>query len=131
MKTLLTFATLALAGVMLVGCNSSTKSMPSHAISAESLEQLRAEFTRADPGARVGGVDDVKEPVMYLAIGQIRGADFPVGSVVAVIDSNKQVIAVGTVEQTFDSTVHVKYEKKTGQRSPMVGDAAVKFTEKF
>jgi hypothetical protein len=131
MKSLLTFATLALAGVMLVGCQSSSKSMPSHPISAESLELLRAEFVRADAGARLGSVDEVKESAMYLAVGQISGTDFPTGSVVAIIDSNKQVVAIGTVEQTFPSTVHVKYEKKAGQRSPKVGDVAVKFTEKF
>ena len=131
MKTLFTFATLTLAGIISVGCNTSTKPMPSQPISMEALEQLRAEFTQADAGARVGSVDDVKEPAMYLAVGQIRGADFPVGSALAVIDSNKQVIAVGTVEQTFETVVHVKYEKKSGQRAPMVGDAAVKFTDKF
>jgi hypothetical protein len=131
MKTLLTFATLTLAGTLLVGCQAPNKSMPSHPVSSDVLTRLQAEFAQADAGAKVGSVDDVKADVMYLAVGQISGSDFPVGTVVAIVDSNKQVIALGTVEQTFDSTVHVKYEKKAGQRTPMVGDVAVKFTEKF
>jgi ABC-type amino acid transport substrate-binding protein len=131
MKTLLTFATLALAGALLAGCQAPTKVLPSHPVSSEVLAQLQAEFAQADAGARVGSVDDVKADVMYVAVGQISGSDFPIGTAVAIIDSNKQVIALGTVKQTFESTVHVKYEKKSGQRDPKVGDAAVKFTEKF
>lgn len=128
--TALVLAATTLAGSALVGCQGSSKSMASHPVSPEVLEQLRAEFTQADAGARLGSVDEVLSTASLLKVGQITGSDFPVNTYVAIIDSNKQVVANGKVVQNFTDAAHVRYEKK-GTREPKVGDVAVKFTEKF
>lgn len=131
MKTLLTLATLALAGATMIGCQSSSKTMASHPISGDVLEQMRAEFAITDAGVKLGSVDDVLPKEMLVKVGQVSAADFPMRTAVAIIDSNKQVVANGTVVEVFDTAVHVKYEAKNAARPPMVGDVAVKFTEKF
>ena len=82
---------------------------------------------RPTPGARVGSVDAVLDSGMFLTVGEINMADFPEGTAVAIVDSNRQVVANGTVVRTFERSVHVQYEKKAGQRLPRVGDVAVKF----
>lgn len=128
MKTLLTLATLMVAGATIVGCQSSKpKPQPSMPITGEALNQLRAEFMQADQNAKLGSVDAVLPSSAYLTVGQINPSQFPVGTAVVIIDSNRQVIAEGNVVRTFEDTVHVHYETKSGKRAPQVGDVAVTF----
>jgi hypothetical protein len=124
MKTLLT---LTIAAATLVGCQARPQAPAAAApVSAQQLQDLRTAFTQADANARLGSVDAVLESSAYLTVGQIDPADFPVGTAVAIIDANRQVIANGEVVRTFDQTVHVRYEK-AGARAPQVGDVAVRF----
>jgi hypothetical protein len=128
MKTLLTLATLMVAGATIVGCQSNRpKPQPSTPITGEALNKLRSEFMQADQNAKLGSVDAVLPSQAYLTVGQINPSQFPVGTAVVIIDSNRQVIAEGNVVRTFEETVHVHYEAKSGKRPPRVGDVAVTF----
>lgn len=125
MKSPFKIATLVLCGAIMVGCQSQSRTSPSQPISAEGLERLRSEFAIADPSARVGAVEAVLPSSMYLTVGQISVADFPEGTAVSIVDSNRQVVTYGVVVKTFESSVHVKYDKSA--RAPKVGDVAVHF----
>lgn len=126
MKMPLSLATLLLIGATMVGCQSGSKSGKAAPITTEGLNHLRATFTQTDAGARLGSVEAVLESSMYLTVGQIDPADFPVGTAVAIIDSTGKPLTNGEVVRTFESAVHVRYEKST-KRAPKVGDVAVRF----
>ena len=93
----------------------------------EQLAAIRDEYRSSDPMARVGQVTDVL-PADHLAlVGSIAVKDFSVGDIITFLDSNRQVLTMGTVEAINRSNITVRYEPpdKTG-REPVTGDLAVR-----
>jgi hypothetical protein len=120
LPTLLTLATLML------GCESRPKETPppvSQPLDAVALEALRSDLGE---GVLVAGVSRVLPTDEFLAIENANVEQFPVGTPVSIIDSNKNTIAHGSVAALVQGEVHVQFAV-TGARRPEVGDAVVAF----
>jgi hypothetical protein len=110
----------------LIGCATPTPPMAPPA-TPEQLAAIRDEYRSSDPMARVGLVTDVLAGDRLALVGSVAVKDFAVGDIITFIDSNRQVLTMGTVEAINASNLTVRYEApdKTG-RDPVAGDLAVR-----
>jgi hypothetical protein len=108
------------------GCASQQHSIAPPA-TPEQLAAIRDEYRGSDPMARVGQVTDVLQSDHLALVGSVSVKDFAVGDVITFLDSNRQVLTLGTVEAINRSNITVRYEPpdKTG-REPVIGDLAVR-----
>lgn len=118
----------AIGLIGLVGCESTQKPVaaPSNVMDASSLDSLRVSL---GSDVKLAGVDRVLSDQDFLAIEHAETTDFPVGTPVAIIDSNKVTLAHGSVVAIAGSEVQVQFTT-TGPRRPQVGDAAIPFPKK-
>jgi len=93
----------------------------------EQLAAIRDEYRSSDPMARVGQVTDVLLSDHLALVGSISVRDFAVGDIITFMDSNRQVLTLGTVEAINRSNITVRYQPpdKDG-RDPVIGDLAVR-----
>jgi hypothetical protein len=113
------------AAVTMAGCATKPAPAPSMPVSSDTLQSLEASFKAVDPNARLASVTDVLSDAGFARLGEATAADFPVGTTVALIDSNRNVLAMGTVVKA-DNVIDVEYQV-TGARGPAVGDVAVRY----
>lgn len=129
MKTIARLASLAAAALILAGCQSGKKQTAESAPTRspqEILEAVRADLGRSAPTARLASVTEVDESVSWIALGNAPAGDFPVGTVVSIVDENQAVIGHAEVRQSGEGQIYAQFYKGAG-RTARVGDVAVKF----
>lgn len=94
---------------------------------AQTLEEARARFKAANPGAEIGAVIAVLPEHNLAAIGDIPAANFKVGDPVTFLDNNLNDLTIGSVVAIVNNNLQVQYEAPAaGHRAPEVGDLAVR-----
>ena len=121
-------AALTLALAVTVGCQAKPKPMPMTPPppTDAAYVQIKDDFAASSPDAKVGYVDEALGDAPWVSVSKIDASQFPVGSVVNLLDGDKHVLAQGNVERVVDGKAYVKYVKQ-GARAPMAGDVAVRF----
>jgi len=97
---------------------------------AQTVAQIRAQYAKIDPDARVGVVQGVLAANCLAAVGDVPVADLAAGDVITFLDNNGQTITMGHVVPAIEKDpvyVYVKYDApKAGGRVPAKGDIAVR-----
>ena len=130
----------ALAAVpLLLACEPKSPPPPQPAMTAQSLDDLKAAFKRNDPSVVIGDVTEVLPDDPFLS------ATFPEGSVaqgdvVTVVDAGTDIVAQGTVARVSPGDVAVRFAEPQpattrpagraatdAPRRPKVGDLVLKY----
>lgn len=128
MKTPARFALLAAAAVLIAGCATAKKPTAAPLSTRSPAEILDAVKAELGTSGRAYSINDVDEPSGWFSIDQATPGDFPLGTVVSVVDENAQTIGFGTVGTSEPGKVYAKFTRKdAGGRNVRVGDVAVKF----
>jgi hypothetical protein len=125
MNKCLPFA-LALVAIGIIGCESKPKVAPpppSQPLDAAALESLRSSL---GSDVVLAGVSRVLSDADFLALEAANTEQFPVGTPVSVIDSNRNTLAHGWVVTIVHGEVHIQFTV-TGPRRPEIGDAVIAF----
>jgi hypothetical protein len=107
-----------------MGCRSNKPAPLPPPATPYTAERLQAEFQQIDPSARVGLVDAVTKSDQLVAVSHLDPAGFHRGESISFMDSNKNLIAEGTVVRTVDDLLIVHYADES--RPLRKGDLAVK-----
>jgi len=95
--------------------------------SAETVQELRANYLKHDPTARIGLVVAVRDVDKLVAVGDVQVGDFPVGQAVTIVDQASVPLSSGRVVNLTDDLVIVKLDAPVaGARMPVQGDLAVR-----
>jgi hypothetical protein len=97
-------------------------------VSPGQLSEMRDEFRRSDPDARVGEVTAVLPNSNLAAVGGVNPKDFLVGDIITFLDSNRKFLTMGKVEAVNRNSLTVHYDNPTDRkgRAPVQGDIAVR-----
>jgi len=94
---------------------------------AQTVAQIRRQYAKIDPDARVGVVKGVRDANCLAAVGDMPVEDIAVGDIITFLDANGQIITMGHVEAIDKDLVLVKYEILRQQGGiPVKGDIAVR-----
>lgn len=125
MKTIAHIASLAVAPLLFVGCQTAKKPVATPQPTRSPTEVLEA-VRPAFPQAKLGSVTEVDDADGWIAIGDVAAADFPVGTVVSIVDESQSTVGHAEVKQSAEGAVYAQFYK-SGGRDVRVGDVAVKF----
>jgi hypothetical protein len=120
-------AALVLATVGPNGCGTTASESIAPPVSTGQLAQMRDEYRRTDPEARVGLVKSVLASDRLALVSEVPVKDFTVGDIISFVDSNGKVVTMGTVEAVNRNSLTVHYANPGPHgRPPTEGDAAVR-----
>lgn len=112
-----------LLNMVLGGCSHSNNAHYTQA----NIDQVRADFQKQDPDARVGVVTGVVGSSNIASVGQVVVHDFHRDDVITFIDSHGRILTTGRVEGANEGGLLVQYSPPAdGQRAPDIGDLAVR-----
>jgi hypothetical protein len=124
---LIIIALLVSATVGLNGCMVNTSEPITPPFTSEQLAQMRDEYRREDPQARVGLVTSILASDNLASVDEVPVKDFTLGDIISFVDSNGKVVTMGTVEAINRDTLTVRYANPGPHgRDPVAGDAAVR-----
>jgi hypothetical protein len=106
------------------GCNSDTTM--NSPVDQQQYEEIRAEYQRHNPDARVGLVTAVLPDEHLASVGSVPVKDFSLGDIVSFIDADGDIIATGQVEAISNNRLNVRYTPPSEGRNPIRGDLAVR-----
>jgi hypothetical protein len=117
-----------IAGVFLIGGCHQESVPPAPPVTDAQLQALRAQYRQTDATARVGVVTSVLESANLASVSKVPTKDFVEGDIITFMDSNGNVLTLGTVEKVNVDNLAVKYSTpdKKG-RVPAPGDVAARF----
>jgi hypothetical protein len=96
-------------------------------VTQDQFSQIRDEFLKVNPNARVGLVTAVLPSSNLAAVGDVAVDDFKVGDFITFEDSQLNVLTSGVVESTDKDVLTVHYNNPDAAgRIPSVGDLAVR-----
>ena len=94
--------------------------------SLATVESIRSSLLPSFPNVKVAAVAEVTPNDPYLAIYDIDPADFPLETIVTVLDGESNPVAHGWVEKLVDNQAHIRFEIDPGTtRLPQLGDIVV------
>lgn len=127
MKQIVMAAVCAAVALGSIGCKSKPQAeSPTPPPTVLQVSELREQYARVAPQAKLGVVAVVLPDLDYLRVEEIDTANLKAGDLLTFIDATQTVVAYGTVEKVLDgNSLAVKFEP--GIRRPAVGDVAVKF----
>lgn len=94
--------------------------------SAATVESVRSALAPSYPHVKVAAVSEVTPNDPFLAIYNVNPADFPLETVVTILDENSDPVAHGTVVNLVGNQAHIRFETDAGSsRRPQLGDIVV------
>lgn len=94
--------------------------------SAATVDSIRSALMASFPNVKVAAVAEVLPNDPYLATTEIDPADFPLETIVTVLDGNSNPIAHGQVEKLLDNRAHIRFvADPSAARRPQLGDVVV------
>ena len=123
-----------LSVAILAGCNNKPPPKYENVKPAQesAFNQIRAQYARLKPDARVGLVTDSDKKNELVAVSEVNPREFHIEQIVTLIDSNENPLTTGHVVRILPSSIHVKYDPPpSGRREPRDGDIMVRFKPAF
>ena|GEM_PF-6867721 len=94
--------------------------------STADVETIRNALAASFPNVKVAAVNEVVANAPYLAAYDINPADFPLESIVTILNGSGASIAHGRVEALVNNQAHIRFDVDAGvDRRPQLGDVVV------
>ena len=118
-----------MAALALAGCGPRKDEADTLAPAIGVTDDVREELQRQAPDAVIGRVTAVRAQDKLVAVGDLPVDRLNVGDPMTFYGGRNQILGTGVIVAKTPDAVHVRYQPpRSGQRAPVRGDLAIRFT---